>query len=478
MSQKKEAGGKSHVFAVGSRLAEREPKDSLWRRAVGGSLVWKIQLDGVEVEALVDTGSQVTTVAESWFQRHLAGSRSLGPVHRFRLTAANGTDIPTTGYMLAKVAIGEESVAEVPILIVKDAVSSNGQPPCLLGMNVLQGLHNFPEMLKTTLPGKAQRVLLRGMKEGVLIPANSIRNVSVTAGGRKTSMDVLVDTVEAATARGLTLMPVFTSISCGRLTVPILNSSDEDIILPPRSLLGVGMPSVVDEEEVVVRQISAEARKVETTDGSGSTSVSNPLHGERPSHATAKPGENTAGPTATPESVDADIKSLNLSEDLEPGEAAHLRELLRQHHSTFAWKDSDLGFTERVKHEIHLMDDVPIAQLYRRIPPAVLGEVKAHISDLLSRGIITPSSSPYASPIVVVRKKSGELRLCVDYRKVNSITRKDSFPLPRIDESLDALGGSKFFSALDLASGYYQVAMGERDKPKKSLHMPIRSIPV
>ena len=105
---------------------------------MGGSLVWKIQLDGVEVEALVYTGSQVTTVAESWFQRHLAGSRSLGPVHRFKLRAANGTDIPPpTGYLLAKVAIGEESVAEVPILIVKDGVSPNGQPPCLLGINVL-----------------------------------------------------------------------------------------------------------------------------------------------------------------------------------------------------------------------------------------------------------------------------------------------------------------------------------------------------
>ena len=152
--KEKKTGGKSHVSAVGSLLAEREPKDSLWRWAVGGSLVWKIQLDGVEVEALVDTGPQVPTVAESWFQRHLTGSRSLGPVHRFRLTAAKGTDIPTTRYMLAKVAIGEESVAEVPILIVKDAVSPNGQPPCLLGMNVLQGLDNFPEMLKTTLPGK------------------------------------------------------------------------------------------------------------------------------------------------------------------------------------------------------------------------------------------------------------------------------------------------------------------------------------
>ena len=89
------------------------------------------------------------------------------------------------------------------------------------------------------------------------------------------------------------------------------------------------MPAAVDEEEVVARQISAEARNVETTDGGGSTGVSNPLHRERPRHVTAKPGENTAGPTATPESVDADIKSLNLSEDLELGEAAPLRELLR-----------------------------------------------------------------------------------------------------------------------------------------------------
>ena len=74
-----------------------------------------------------------------------------------------------------------------------------------------------------------QRVLVRGMKERVLIPANSIRNVSVTAGGRKANMGVLVDPVEAAPARGFTLVPVFTSISCARLTVHRLNSSDEDI---------------------------------------------------------------------------------------------------------------------------------------------------------------------------------------------------------------------------------------------------------
>lgn len=86
--------------------------------------------------------------------------------------------------------------------------------------------------------------------------------------------------------------------------------------------------------------------------------------------------------------------------------------------------------------------------------------------------MIQESSSSYASPIVLVRKSDGSLRLCVDYRRLNLKTQRDTFPLPRIDESLDALSGAKFFSTIDLASGYHQVAVHEKDRHKTALTTP------
>ncbi|PIK44339.1 hypothetical protein BSL78_18812 [Apostichopus japonicus] len=90
----------------------------------------------------------------------------------------------------------------------------------------------------------------------------------------------------------------------------------------------------------------------------------------------------------------------------------------------------------------------------------------------LDNGVIRPSTSPYASPIVLVRKSDGSLRLCVDYRKLNMKTIKDAYPIPRIDESIDALHGTKWFSTIDLLSGYHQVAMEEADKHKTSFTTP------
>ncbi len=85
---------------------------------------------------------------------------------------------------------------------------------------------------------------------------------------------------------------------------------------------------------------------------------------------------------------------------------------------------------------------------------------------MLASGVSCSSKSPWGAPVVLVRKKSGELRFCIDFRRLNEVTKKDAYPLPRIDDCLDALEGSKFFSTLDLASGYWQVAMVESDREK------------
>ena len=92
--------------------------------------------------------------------------------------------------------------------------------------------------------------------------------------------------------------------------------------------------------------------------------------------------------------------------------------------------------------------------------------MKALLSEMLERGIIRSSSSPWASPVVLVKKKDGTSRFCVDYRKVNSVTRKDAYPLPRVDDLFDTLAGSRLFSTLDLISGYWQVEVHPGDKEK------------
>ena len=83
---------------------------------------------------------------------------------------------------------------------------------------------------------------------------------------------------------------------------------------------------------------------------------------------------------------------------------------------------------------------------------------------MLKNKLIQPSESPWASSVVLVRKKNSKLRFCVDYRKLNSVTRRDCYPLPRIDELLDMFGQAKYFTTLDLASGYWQVAMIPEDQ--------------
>ena len=92
--------------------------------------------------------------------------------------------------------------------------------------------------------------------------------------------------------------------------------------------------------------------------------------------------------------------------------------------------------------------------------------IKEEIDKELKNGLIKPSTSPWASPVTLVKKKNGKWRFCVDYRKLNNVTKKDRYPLPLINEIIDRLGGSKWFTSIDLASGYWQVEVAEEDKEK------------
>ena len=108
----------------------------------------------------------------------------------------------------------------------------------------------------------------------------------------------------------------------------------------------------------------------------------------------------------------------------------------------------------------------PVKQAPRRTPSAFDGGDREALEKMLSRGTIRESTSPWASPVVLVPKKDGSVRVCVDYRRVNELNKKDAFPLPKISDCLDAVSGSIYFSTLDLTSGYNQVPVAEEDIPK------------
>ena len=148
------------------------------------------------------------------------------------------------------------------------------------------------------------------------------------------------------------------------------------------------------------------------------------------------------------------------------GEQSKLMELVEKYSELFALSSTELGCTSLIEHSINTGDHPPIKQLPRRVPHFLKTKVSQHVQEMLKQGVVTPSHSPWASPVVLVAKKDGTTRFCMDYRKLNAVTKMDVHPLPRIDDSLDQLAGSCYFSTLDLASGYWQVGMHEESQEK------------
>ena len=131
--------------------------------------------------------------------------------------------------------------------------------------------------------------------------------------------------------------------------------------------------------------------------------------------------------------------------------------LIFEFQDVFALTDAELGVTDRACHQLDTGNSAPIKQYARRIPFSLRGPVEEAVNDMLQRGIVRPSSSPWMSPVVLVKKKEGTYRFCVDYRKINAVTKTAVFPLPRIEDYLDALVGVQYFTTLDLASRFWQV---------------------
>ena len=471
---------RSHA-AEGDMVGSYTPQKNLdpFSRLVGPRAHVTVRMGGVETLCLLDTGSQVSTITESFFRQNFQswGPERLQSCGWLQLKAANHLSIPHLGYLELDIQILGRVVPRRGVIVVRDPPhnsSALGAPGCL-GMNVIQecyhelfnehgnDLFDLPTVRRAPpawrqallhchkaevgRPDRVGMAKVRG-KSRIRIPAGTTKFVATTCAQYYYSgpTTVLLEPIEnCPLPGGLLLAPSMVRIVRGTAHVPVVNVSETDCFLPPRITVGalrladiVSLPAGVSEVKPTAYQNSMTATSAQVTEG---------------------------------RSVQGALSGVDLS-NLPVHERGKVLKLLLKYESVFATHEGDLGCTNLISHEIPLLDSAPVRQRYRRIPPADYDAVKAHIRQLLETQVIRESSSPYASPIVLVKKKDGSLRMCVDYRQLNNKTRKDAFPLPRIEESLDALSGAHWFSTLDLASGYNQVPVAERDKIKTAFCTP------
>ena len=149
--------------------------------------------------------------------------------------------------------------------------------------------------------------------------------------------------------------------------------------------------------------------------------------------------------------------------ELSPSQQKQFLELIYDHQGVFSLCDEDLGLCDHLKHTIPTTTTKPVYLPHRTIPVQLQTEVRKCLDTWLKQGIIRPSRSPYTSQVVIARKKTGEICLCIDFRDLNAGTVRDSFPLPRIEEALQAVKSAMCFTSIDLAQGYLRLAMDEAD---------------
>lgn len=449
--------------------------------AFGDCLTIEVRIAGIRTVCLLDTGSEVTTITESHFKDNFK-EVMLSSANWVRLTAANGLDIPIVGCLEADIVCMGKTLHGKCVFVIKDNNPSGTELkglPGIVGMNVLSDLKDMfmategiGKMDRYTHGGKEakiQRVLadikmqadtlshgdMIGFvkvagKQPVTIPPFSERVLE----GRcrippKMSCEVLVEaSSKVSLPKSVLIANVLTKAIDGKVPVRVLNSSEKPVKIPPRCRIA----ALSKPQEVVPKML------VEFEENEGT------LHVKTVQQHQVKAEENTTEQLPVP-------VQTNL-ENLTKAQIDKLRELLTKHNDVFSANDGDFGYTTTVTHSIPTGDAPPIKQRHRRIPPQVFQEVKRHVRDLVSQGILRESCSPWASPAVIVIKKDGSIRFCCDYRKLNKVTCKDAYPLPRVEESLDALGNAQLFSTLDLTSGYFQVAMNEEDRAKTAVTTP------
>lgn len=414
-------------------VAAMETKKSCW--------YVNVAVNNVDVEFLVDSGAEVSLIDESIWNQIKASGDILDPsaVH---LKGPFGGLSQSRGQKLMVMRMGNHNIPHT--FVVGSLHTYEG----ILGMDFLgkfckldlaNGLMEFLDGDSIKMYRHSENCIPVRINKSVVIPANSCkfvncktdvslrgREVEIQAGGRLLAHDNL-------------FIPFSVVSSEGRIVeINVVNVSPKPVHLHRGIPIAVAHTGIyilcTDQTACLPTGVSSVIQEV----GTGSPKV--------PEHLTAMVrGASTA---------------------LTGHQVSELEALLLEYQDTFVGPDGKLGLTHLTEHTIDTGDTKPIKQRPRRMAYVKRQQAKEEVNKMLENDVIRPSVSPWASPVVLVQKKDGSVRFCVDFRLLNAHTKKDSFPLPRIDEALESLGGATWFSTLDLASGYWQVAMSEEDKTK------------
>ena len=277
--------------------------------------------------------------------------------------------------------------------------------------------------------------------------------VNISMGGVTERMPVFLAALEDPCLLGIDFL---TRVgACVNLLERKLRVHDEELLL---MLGGDALVEGSDQQRHIGGEVVGGARCRQAREDDGSGSLANLLPQPQ-----SRKDEKTAVVTLPPHLEDLATRSTTHLSEVQTM-ATH--QLLAQYADVFSSSDLDLGRTSLVKHAIHTRDSPPIKQPPRRVALAKREEMQRAVQEMAAAGLIERSDSPWCSPVVLVAKKDGTKRFCVDYRALNAVTVTDAYPLPRMDDTLDALVGVRWFSTLDLKSGYHQVEMEEGDKKK------------
>lgn len=434
-------------------------------RLIGTQSTGQVTIQGKVFSCLLDTGSQVTTVTKSYYDKYLSEHQIESLHDLLEVEGANGLPVPYLGYVKIKVSFPREFLGtEIEVLtlalVVPDTQSSS-KTQILIGTNTLdvvyemytESNHDSHEPIpygyravlkvlelrqKQCSDGNIGLLRVHG-KNKETIPAGKtvVLEGDVLVKEFHTEGSAILEYPSASSLPGgLLVKPCLVNLPSRqpcKLPVIISNESERDVTLPAKS---------------VIAELSA-------------------IHAAAP-YRQSVTGQSESEPPKT--------STLNFdfaNSPIPPDWKARITQKLNSMSDVFAHDDLDFGRTDKVKHHIKLFEETPFKHRARPIHPHDVGAVRKHLQELLDAGVIRESESPFSSPIVVVRKKNGQIRLCVDYRKLNLQTVKDAYALPRLDDTFIALSGTKWFSTLDLKSGYYQIEVEENDKPKTAFVCPL-----
>lgn len=424
---------------------------------VGSANETVVLINDRECSCLLDTGSMVSTISESLCNEMKLEVEPLATL--MNIEGAGGHQLRYLGFVRvdASFPVPIDASIEALLLVVPDTAYTS-RVPVLVGTNILNlvfdtGSLEAGSSNDVPLAWKlASRCLVKhkGLSDNIGL-VKSTKCITIPPSCRTvihglsrtpvTSMRASVVTEEGSKSKlpgGLVIVPCYMKMnldsSTHRVPLRVMNLSSKPVTIPGNSTIGeLHMADSVPED--------ADSPCDSSADSSSSS----------------------------PSEVDQVLDQFDFSEmesQFSKEKVDAVKGLISKWHNIFSKDDMDLGRTDVVKHKIELSDDVPFKDRYRRIPPAMVDEVRNHIREMLDLNVIRPSHSPYSSNVVLVRKRDGSLRFCIDLRRLNAKTIRDSYALPRINDTLDVLHGAQWFSSLDLKSGYWQVELEESDKHK------------